>query len=203
MIEPSIVPWIEQSRELARLRIDSGDVWPLVQIAVLANQCKILFVLGPAVLSGNDVVNSMANANGCLWDEAVFTPTAGTLPHQYAQGIIHDHSIRQNEEQFVPGIGSMRGGFQREDTLRNRTDRPGSDLRTVLGRPVLPFVDGRILESRVAIENAPLRAAVPFPNPRVRDPKWRLPWLRSWRPQQFMSFRHHIANPQRLKSSLV
>jgi hypothetical protein len=57
MIIPPIVSRVEQQSDLSSVRIASGQVASLMQIAFRAGQRKIVQFIGPVVLSRNNVLD--------------------------------------------------------------------------------------------------------------------------------------------------
>jgi len=46
---------MKQNRYVARHRVDSAQVWAFVQIAAMASECEILYIVAAAVLTGDNV----------------------------------------------------------------------------------------------------------------------------------------------------
>ena len=57
MLIPRITTRVEKGFDRTRHRIDTREIRPLVQVALRARQSKILFVIPPAVLLRNDVLD--------------------------------------------------------------------------------------------------------------------------------------------------
>ena len=57
MIAPDVFPRMKQRSDSPRLRIDSREVRPFVQIAVDASECEIFQVIRSAVSFRNNVFN--------------------------------------------------------------------------------------------------------------------------------------------------
>ena len=63
--------WIEKLSELARVRVISRQVGPLVSIAEMAGEAKVAVVIRPAVLTGNNVLNMKGDVIEVLMNLAV------------------------------------------------------------------------------------------------------------------------------------
>jgi hypothetical protein len=74
--------WIEQRNDIARLRIDTGDVRPFGQIAFKAAKSEVSENRRTSVLFGDDVVDLKSLGIIRLWNSAVFTPVASAPSHR-------------------------------------------------------------------------------------------------------------------------
>jgi hypothetical protein len=59
VLVPYISPRVEQRYERASNRIQSGDIWAFVSVAVAAAQCKIREQAPAAMLAGDDVIENV------------------------------------------------------------------------------------------------------------------------------------------------
>lgn len=57
MIRPMLRSWVKEPLHQPGKRIDSGEVWTVVQIAVMAGEGEVRFDGLPAVLTGDDVLD--------------------------------------------------------------------------------------------------------------------------------------------------
>ena len=59
MIHPPVSPGVKQNLYLARHRVDSTEVWALVQITAMASEREIFDIIAAAVLTGDNVFDLM------------------------------------------------------------------------------------------------------------------------------------------------
>lgn len=92
MLVPTVAPWMKQSREQARKRIDAGDIRSLVAIAVAACERKITFARLAAVLGGNDVIDLKAKPPRGLRHSTIFADVRRPLADEAIEICVHDSS---------------------------------------------------------------------------------------------------------------
>jgi hypothetical protein len=90
VICPTVSPWMEQRGDPIGLRIDAGQIRPLVQVAVNAGQGEVRQVIRAAVDLGHNVLDVQNSQGGiALVKLAVFAPVAGSLPHLGSRPGVH------------------------------------------------------------------------------------------------------------------
>ena len=90
MLVPNVPPWMKKMNNDARVGVDAGEVWTLVEIAGLAGECKITLSVVTAVFHSNDVLDMETKHRVIvLMDPAILTAMVGTLPNLFAEGIVH------------------------------------------------------------------------------------------------------------------
>ncbi len=89
MIRPGLLSRVEQPLDLAGLAVDAREVRPLEQIAPLARETEVRYVIAPAVLAGYDVLDVVGELDVVLMDQAIFAAASGTSPDGCAGGRIH------------------------------------------------------------------------------------------------------------------
>jgi hypothetical protein len=80
MLRPFVTTGVEQGCDLARLRVDAGQIRPLERITIVTAQAKIAGDGRPDVLPSHDVVNLEGGVVGRLGYPTVFAATVCTLP---------------------------------------------------------------------------------------------------------------------------
>ena len=78
VLAPVILSGVKEPCRLSRVRIDPGDVRPLVIVTRKTGQRQILRSRGTAVLFGNDVVDFVAGVGVRLRHLAIFAPRCQT-----------------------------------------------------------------------------------------------------------------------------
>lgn len=89
VVLPDVVSRIEQPRDLASCRVDAGQVWPFVSIAVVASQSKIGLVITPAVLPCDDVLNMECDSVVLLQDSAILATAVGSNTYSCSRFSVH------------------------------------------------------------------------------------------------------------------
>jgi hypothetical protein len=87
---------MEERDKLTARRVDARQVRPLVGVTAVTGQGKIIRVIRPMVLLGDDVFEVMPEASLFLAEQTVFTAVPGTLAGKLSRGGIHQ------EESFKP-----------------------------------------------------------------------------------------------------
>jgi hypothetical protein len=77
---PPVRTRMEESNQLARIRICSGDVRTLVAIAVQAGEGEVFKIRQPSVLACNDVVDVKGQRINRSGKVAIFTSVLGATP---------------------------------------------------------------------------------------------------------------------------
>ena len=72
VIRPLVAPGVKQTLNAARYRVDSTEVWSLVQIAAMAGEREILEIIAASELPGYDVFN-------LVWHRAMFLAKPAVL----------------------------------------------------------------------------------------------------------------------------
>lgn len=94
---PFVASRMKQSHEAAsRLKaIDSGEVWPLVTIAVEARVSQVPRRCRTTMLLGDDVFNLKRAGMPCVGESAVFASASRPLPYLISKRLIHDEPLRR------------------------------------------------------------------------------------------------------------
>jgi hypothetical protein len=71
VIRPPVSPGVKQNLYLTRCRVDSTEVWALVQIAAMASEREIFDIVAAAVLTGDNVLDLMRHRAMLLTEPAV------------------------------------------------------------------------------------------------------------------------------------
>ena len=80
MLVPSLTAGVEKRLDRRRLQVDTGEVWPLVQVALRTSQGKVFFVVRPAVLLGDDMLDLICDEGLIgLASVAIFAAVARSL----------------------------------------------------------------------------------------------------------------------------
>ena len=87
---PSIAARMIERRYLARLRIDSREVWSLVKIAMLAGVSEIIDSSCTAVLLCNNVLDMKRVRIIVLANSAILAGVSCSGSDNFAGGIIHE-----------------------------------------------------------------------------------------------------------------
>ncbi len=80
---------MEQSHELSRVRINSGNIGAFEPITVKACQCEILTDSFAAMLARDDVVYLKGKPILGMRHAVIFAPILGSLPNQRQQLLVH------------------------------------------------------------------------------------------------------------------
>ena len=80
VIHPPVSPGVKQNLYLARHRVDSTEVWTLVQIAAMASEREIFDIIAAAVLTGGNVFDLMRHRAMLLAKLAVLATISGAVP---------------------------------------------------------------------------------------------------------------------------
>jgi hypothetical protein len=86
---PMIAPGMEQSGECSGLRIQAGEIWPFVQVAVVAGERKIFRRIAPFMLARDDVFDMKSQRLQGLRQPAVFTGVVRARPDELAELVVH------------------------------------------------------------------------------------------------------------------
>jgi hypothetical protein len=86
---PMVSAGVEQLHELARLRVDTCEIWPLEAITIKARQTSVLRDHRAAVFPGDDVVNLEGKQGLRLCQLAVFAPRVRPLPDKLDERLFH------------------------------------------------------------------------------------------------------------------
>ncbi len=80
---------MKQNFYLARHRVDSTEVWALVQIAAMAGKRKIFDIIAAAVLTGDNVLDLMRHGAMLLAKLAVLATISGPVTDKKPRSGIH------------------------------------------------------------------------------------------------------------------
>ena len=80
VVTPLVQAWVEQTRDLIGDGIDTGKVWPLLQVAAMAGQCQVGRFVRAAMLFGDDVFDVVREGAVLLSQQAVLAAILSTLP---------------------------------------------------------------------------------------------------------------------------
>ena len=89
MFGPAVAPWVKERYNFTAGRVDSGQVWSLVEIAPVACQRQIAIIVGPAMLLGNDMFNVVCESTVLLTEQAIFAAFACPAADKFPCGGIH------------------------------------------------------------------------------------------------------------------
>ena len=90
MFHPYVASRVEKRSEGIRLRINSGEVARLVQVAKVASEAEIILDVGPTVLTGTNMFDVEYRERSLALEEpAVFAAVLRPRPHFGSQGLIH------------------------------------------------------------------------------------------------------------------
>src|SRR3954447_8113289 len=93
MPRPFVTARVEQRNDFSRLRIDPGDIWPLVTVARKTGKTKITCLGATLVMLGNDVIHLESEIVIGLGKLAVFATPASPPPHEVFQRAFHTYSV--------------------------------------------------------------------------------------------------------------
>lgn len=82
MVGPPVAARVEEANDGLGLRIDSGDVWPFMAIAVDAGKGQVVEMFCAAVLFGDDMVNLEGEKLRRCGEPAVFTTSGGSFANR-------------------------------------------------------------------------------------------------------------------------
>ena len=89
MILPAVSTGVKQNLHLARFRVDSTEVWPLVQITAMAGERKVFDIIAAAVLTGDNVFDLMWDRAMLLAEPTVLATILGPVPDKKPGSGIH------------------------------------------------------------------------------------------------------------------
>lgn len=111
MFIPAILPGVEEPRQLTAVRINSGEIRPLVAIAPQSGERQIVSRAQTAVLPGDNVVDGKGSHMDRLRHMTVFAAFTGTLTNFDQE--IPVHSFRPLRGRLLlegtPGLGVPQG----------------------------------------------------------------------------------------------
>jgi hypothetical protein len=84
-----ILACLKQGHDLLSPRSDPCKIRALMQIRAVARQCEIIWIIGAAVLSRDDVLNMMDQSAMFLLQPAVFATLASPPPNEVPRRRIH------------------------------------------------------------------------------------------------------------------
>jgi hypothetical protein len=90
---PAIPAWMEQTHDIARVWIDSGEVGPFVQVTIGAGESEVFDAIATAVLSRHDVLDVEPQFRVLLRSAAVFAAMSGPLANQLAHKRVHQGAL--------------------------------------------------------------------------------------------------------------
>ena len=137
---PSEVPFplvssrMEEPRDLARHRIDSGKILTFVSITIKARDCHIRGDRLAAMGARHDVFVLKGNRGRPLAKPTVFARTLRALPDQRLQGRVHAlrHRKQDASETAEPSSASNRAGDPHGSSRRSPT------AHSTRGNPLAP-----------------------------------------------------------------
>ena len=88
VVRPSILSGMKEPRNLPGLKVDSGQVRALVEVAAVAGKRQVVWIVGAAVLLRDDVLHVMLQLGMLLAQAAVFATLAGPAAHELARCLI-------------------------------------------------------------------------------------------------------------------
>jgi hypothetical protein len=89
VLSPTLAPRVEEGHKLATDRIHARQVRALAKIAAMAGQRKIVNVVAPAMLPGDDVLDVVRQLAVILAQQAILAAVARSLPDKVSRGGIH------------------------------------------------------------------------------------------------------------------
>lgn len=86
MVEPNVVARMEEDDDLTRSRVDTREIWPFEQIALLARQRQVVGrVVATMLLSDNVLDVERTERQRRLWQMAVLATMLRPLAHRVPQ----------------------------------------------------------------------------------------------------------------------
>jgi hypothetical protein len=73
VIGPDVTPGVEQANNIACLRINSGQIGALVQVALRASQGEVIGIIGATMLARDDVLDVETQFGKHLRQPAILT----------------------------------------------------------------------------------------------------------------------------------
>ncbi len=93
MVRPCLFPWMEKSDDLFRRGVDAGEIWPFVEVAVVASQSEILQLIIASMLAGDDMLDVKNKERiRILMNPTVFAAIPRTLSHKIPRQRVHESS---------------------------------------------------------------------------------------------------------------
>jgi ABC-type Co2+ transport system permease subunit len=89
MVGPSIMARVKKLRDLSCVRVDSGQIGSLAQVATVACKRQVVRIVGTAVLLCDDVFHMMLQFAVLLAQTAVFAALVSTVTHELPRCLIH------------------------------------------------------------------------------------------------------------------
>ena len=89
MVRPDVAPGMEERDDVSTLGVDTGEVWPLVEVAAVAGQGEIRRVVWASVLLRHDVLDVMREPALFLAEQAVLVAILRSLADELPSGSIH------------------------------------------------------------------------------------------------------------------
>jgi hypothetical protein len=80
---------MKEGHDLLGQRIDSSEVWTLMEIAAVASQRQVVWIIGAAVLLGYDVFHMMDEFAVFLVQPAIFATLASPEPNEFPSDCVH------------------------------------------------------------------------------------------------------------------
>jgi hypothetical protein len=96
MVEPTVTPRIKQRHNLARNRIDTGQVRAFPEIAAVTGKGQIAGIVRPTMLAGYDMLYMMRKGTIILRKEAIFTTIAGSRSDEYPRRRLHRYMASES-----------------------------------------------------------------------------------------------------------
>lgn len=118
---PFLLPGMEQRDDLARVRINSRQIRPLMPIAPVAGQSQVLKVIVAAMLPGNDVFDMKAEERLVrLVEVAILAAISRAIAYKVGCSNVHFRSRSRLWRQKIAGL-----------CLQNRDHRAGGNVRFI------------------------------------------------------------------------
>ena len=82
MVLPPLPPRVEQFGHGTGIRVNAGEIWTFMEVAIDARQTKVVLVIGAAVLARADMLDvERGQRRIFLTQTTVFTSTGGPSTH--------------------------------------------------------------------------------------------------------------------------
>ena len=89
VVTPIVKSWMKQACQFSSSRIDSREIWPFVQVAMVTGKRQIIGEVFPTVLPRDDVFNVKWQRLLFFAQMAIFTATFRSPSDQLAQPRVH------------------------------------------------------------------------------------------------------------------
>jgi len=89
MLVPGVRSWIEQPSELGTRRVQSGEVWAFVEVAVPTGECQVVRLIAATVGPSHNVFDLETVRVVPLGKPAILAPLSCTVPNGKDRLVVH------------------------------------------------------------------------------------------------------------------